>query len=141
MFVLNTQTGAITMHAGDTGSIKVHATRQTGDDWTSADRMVYTIVNANGMVVLKRYYRLDTSLGNGRILVQFHNDDTDDLAPGNYSAERRYVVNPRWEGTVPTGDVTDALAEGIGQIVDGDVVRVPSNGQTALTIQRVYGEV
>ena len=129
------------MHAGDTGSIKVHATRQTGDDWTSADRMVYTIVNANGMVVLKRYYRLDTSLGNGRVLVQFRNDDTDDLAPGNYSAERRYVVNPRWEGTVPTGDVTDALAEGIGQIVDGDVVRVPANGQTGLTIQRVYGEV
>lgn len=141
MFSLNTQTGAITMHAGDTGSIKVHATRQTGDAWTSADRMIYTIVNANGMVVLKRYYRLDTSLGNGRVLVQFHNDDTDDLAQGNYSAERRYVVNPRWEGTVPTGDVTDALAEGIGQIVDGDVVRVPANGQTALTIQRVYGEV
>lgn len=141
MFTLNRQTGAITMHAGDTGSFKVHATRQTGEAWTAADRMVYTVVDTAGIVVLKRYYRLDTSLGNGRALVQFHNDDTDDLAVGNYTAERRYVVNPRWDGTAPTGDVTDALAEGIAQIIDGDVVRVPANGQPPLTIQRVYGEV
>jgi len=141
MFTLNTETKAITMHAGDTGSFKIHATRKTGDAWTSADRMVYTVANSNGVVVLKRYYRLDTSLGNGCVLVQFHNDDTDGLAAGNYTAERRYVVNPRWDGTAPTGDVTDALAEGIAQIVEGDVVRVPANGQTPLTMQRVYGEV
>jgi hypothetical protein len=141
MFDPNKETGNITMHAGDTGSYTVYATRESGTAWTADDRMVFTVANASGVVMLQRYYRLDTSLGNGKVLIEFHNGDTDEWPAGNYTAERRYVVNPRWDGTVPTGNVTDALAEGIAHIIDGDTVRTPKWAQTTITINRVYGEV
>ena len=141
MFELDTETRNISMHAGDTGAYKVHAVRSTGDPWTANDRMIFTVLNAAGTVVLQRYYRLDTALGNGYCLIQFHNDDTDEWTPGNYSTERRYVINPRWSGEVPTGDVTNALAVE-SAIIEGDVVRVPKEtGQNIISILRVYGEV
>ena len=139
--VVNETTGAIMMNAGDTGAIKVHAERESGTAWTSADRMLFTVLNSAGTAVIQRYYRLDTTLGNGYALIQFHNDDTDELAPGQYRMERRYIVNPYWDGTAPTGDVTDALAEGVARIIEGDIVRIPANGQTTLTINSAYGEV
>lgn len=134
------ENGNLTLHAGDTYSYKVHATRKTGAAWTSADRMLFTIVNASGAVMLQRYYRLDTSLGNGYSLIQFHNSDTDTWAPGQYSMERRYIINPRWTGDAPTGNVTDALTSE-SKIDEGDVVRTPITAQRTVTINRVYGEV
>ena len=142
MFKINATTGAVTMHAGDTGSFKVHATRETGDEWSSDDRMMLTVTSPSGQVVIQRYYRLDTELGDGYALIQFHNDDTDGFGAGVYSMERRYIIGPSWDGTAPTGDVTDALAEGVAHIVNGAVVRTPKGtGQTTLEILRVYGEV
>lgn len=141
-FNVNPTTGNVRMHAGDTGSFKVHATRATGVEWTAADRMLLTITSPSGEVVLQRYYRLDTSLGNGWARIQFNNDDTDGWGAGGYTMERRYIVAPRWDGEAPTGDVTDALAEGIARIVEGDVVRTPeATGQSGLEISKVYGEV
>ena len=142
MFEINSTTGAVTMHAGDTGAYKVHATRETGTAWTEDDRMLLTVTSPSGQVVIQRYYRLDTSLGNGYARIQFANDDTDKFGAGVYSMERRYFVSPNWDGTAPTGDVTDALAEGVAHIVNGAVVRTPKGtGQTTLEILRVYGEV
>ena len=142
MFEINSATGAVTMHAGDTGAYKVHATRETGTAWTADDRMLLTVTSPSGQVVIQRYYRLDTTLGNGYARIQFANDDTDQFGAGVYSMERRYFVSPSWDGTAPTGDVTDALAEGVAHLVSGAVVRTPkSTGQTTLEILRVYGEV
>lgn len=147
MFKPNETTGAIEMHAGDTGAIRIEAELETGDPWTSADRMKFSVESSAGVVMLERYYRLDTAAGNGVAIIMFHNDDTDGWAPGIYQTQWRYYVNPRWDGTAPTGDVTDALAEGVARIIEGDVVRIPEadeaggyvGGQSTLTIRRVYG--
>ena len=148
MFNVDEQTGAISLHAGDTGAVRLEAELETGEAWTAADRMKFSVESASGEVVLERYYRLDTALGNGIVLIMFHNDDTDGWAPGTYQTQWRYYVNPYWDGEAPTGDVTDALAEGVARIIEGDVVRIPEadeedgyiSGQSTLTIRRTYGK-
>lgn len=131
--------GNITMHRGDTGAVTVRGRRKTGKAWTENDRMLFTVRNGSGEIVLQRLYRLDTELGNGRAVIQFHNNDTDQLENGTYNAERRYFVNPRWEGTAPEGNCVNALTAD-AKIVEGDVVRVPETGQFTITLQDVYGE-
>ena len=130
----------ITMHAGDTGAFKVHATRKSGDDWTEDDRMLFTIKKADGTKVLQRFYRLDDDegLGNGVVEIQFHNNDTDEWEPGQYSMERRYDINPRWDGTPPEGMCVNALTAGVSMI-EGDVVRTVVQG--TLTIHGVLGKI
>ncbi len=140
MFTWDPETGDVTMHRGDTGAYKGHASRKSGKPWTSDDRMLFTIRNAEGEVVLQRFYRLDTDLGNGIVEIQFHNNDTDSWKNGSYDTERRYIVNPRWEGTAPDGDCVNALTAD-ARIVDGDVVRVPAKGQGTVTLGDIYGEV
>lgn len=145
MFIPDMNNGAITMHQGDTGSYKVKATRASGVPWTANDRMILTIGDRENPVI-QRFYRLDNddTLGNGVVLIEFHNDDTDKIPTGNYPLERRYVVNPVWEldegVEIPTEKVCNALTAG-ARIVDGHIVRITSKGQTNMTIQYVYGEV
>ena len=140
MFNVNTETGAITMHAGDTGAFKVRAARKSGEPWTEDDRMLFTVKNASGEIVIQRFYRLDDDegLGNGVVEIQFHNNDTDKLAPGSYTTERRYDVNPYWDGTPPEGMCVDALTAGV-RMIEGNVVRTVFQG--ALTIQGVLGDI
>lgn len=134
------ENGNITMHRGDTGAYKVRATRSSGEEWTGDDRMLYTVRDAEGTIVLQRFYRLDTELGNGVCEIQIHNNDTDTWKNGVYNTERRYIVAPRWTGEPPEGDCVDALTAGV-RIVDGDVVRVPATGQGTMTLNDIYGEV
>lgn len=140
MFDVDTSNGSITMHRGDTGAFKVHATRSSGEDWTSDDRMLFTIRNMTGEIVLQRFYRLDDDegLGNGVVEIQFHNNDTDTWADGQYNMERRYVVHPYWDGTAPEGMCVNALTAGV-RMIEGDCVRTVI--QTTLSISGIYGEV
>lgn len=138
MFNCDLEDMTITMHRGDTGAFKVAATRESGSSWTSADRALFTVRKADGTVMLQRFYRLDTALGNGVIEVQFHNNDTDTWDNGSYDTELRYIVNPYWSGTAPVADVTDALQVD-DAIVDGDVVRTVI--QSTMKIDDIYGEV
>lgn len=142
MFYIDHETGNIEMHVGDTGAFKTHGIRATGAPWTDADRMVFTVRNGSGTVMLKRYYKLTTALGNGVAEIQLHNSDTDTWPAGTYNTERRYVVNARWsdDGTAPVEAVVDALEPG-NKITDGDVVRVPDNGHATMTLFAIYGEV
>ena len=111
MFDVNYDTGAITMNVGDTGSFEVEAVRDDSELWTENDRAVFTIRNASGETVVERIYTLDNDdTGNGVLLIEFHNGDTDQLEPGSYTWELRFVVNPYYDG---------------GTIVDGDIVQTP----------------
>ena len=139
MFTVGTD-GSITMHRGDTGAVWVRAVRSDEEPWTEYDRMIFTVRNQAGEIVLQRFYRLDTDAGDGICLIQFHNNDTDSWDNGTYNTERRYVINPIWSGTAPTSDVVNALTAGV-RIIEGDTVRVPDNGQSTLTISDIYGEV
>ena len=141
MFKVDLETMAITMHSGDTGSFKIGATRQSGNEWTSADRMLFTVENGQGEVVLQRIYRLDDQydLGNGKVLVEFHNDDTDQWEAGTYSTELRFDVSPIWDGTAPTARCVDALSPGTPKMVEGSIVRTTI--QSTLTISGVLGDI
>ena len=142
MFNVDKDTGDITMHRGDTGSFKVRCVRQSGEDWTSDDRMLWTVRNSGGEIVMQRFYRLDDQwdLGDGVVLIEFHNEDTDKLPSGIYNVERRYIIDPVWDGTAPTGRCVDALDQDAA-IVDGSVVRLPATGTSTLTINDIIGEV
>ena len=134
------EAGNVTMHQGDTGAYKVHATRQTGEEWTADDRLLFTIRNAAGDIVIQRIYRLDDDdgLGNGVVEIQFHNSDTDSLPNGTYQVERRYNVHPYWDGTPPEGMCVDALTAD-ARMIEGDCVRTVFQGN--LTISDVYGDI
>jgi len=141
MINVNLDTMAITMHQGDTGSFKIGATRESGDEWTSADRMLFTVRNGQGEVVMQRIYRLDDQfdLGNGKVLVEFHNDDTDTWDAGTYSTELRFDVSPIWDGTAPTARCVDALSPGTPKMIEGSIVRTTI--QSTLTISGILGEI
>jgi len=134
------ESGNVTMHQGDTGAYKVHATRQTGEAWTADDRLLFTIRNAAGDIVIQRIYRLDDDdgLGNGVVEIQFHNSDTDSLPNGTYQVERRYNIHPYWDGTPPEGMCVDALTAD-ARMIEGDCVRTVFQGN--LTISDVYGDI
>ena len=142
MFSVDLEKGDITMHRGDTGAFKVHASRGSGEAWTEDDRMIFTVKNGQGEIVLQRFYRLDDQwdLGDGVVQIEMHNDDTDKWENGEYATERRYVISPVWEGTAPTSRVANALTAN-ARIVEGSIVRVPATGQASLKINDIYGEV
>ena len=139
-FAVNEKGTSITMHAGDTGAFKIHATRTSGEDWTEDDRMLFTVKAPDGTIKLQRFYRLDDDdgLGNGVVEIQFHNNDTDEWEVGQYSMERRYDINARWDGTAPEGMCVNALTAGV-RMIEGDVVRTVVQG--SLTINGVIGKI
>ena len=139
-FQVDFETGDIKMNRGDTGSFWVHASRKSEEQWTEDDRMLFTIRNGQGEIVLQRFYRLDDQWGQGDgfVLIEFHNDDTDTWETGQYTVERRYNVAPRWNGTAPAGRCVNALTAGV-RMIEGDIVRTVTQSQ--LTIDNILGEV
>jgi hypothetical protein len=139
-FQVDYETGDIKMNAGDTGSFKVHASRKNGEDWPSDSRMLFTVKNQQGEILMQRIYRLDDQwgLGDGVVLIEFHNSDTDTWPVGTYQMERRYNVNPIWEGTPSDARCVDALTSS-ARMVEGVPVRTVFQG--TLNIEDIYGEV
>ena len=139
-FVFDKDTGNVRMYAGDTGSYKLHVTRDSGESWTEDARLLYTITGASG-IVIQRIYRLDDQydLGDGWILVEFHNDDTDELDPGDYTIEGRANVDPVWDGTPSSARCVDALASGAAHMIEGVPVRTLF--KCTLTINSVDGRI
>lgn len=140
-FLFNKETGDIRMNAGDTGSFWVKCSRKSGESWPETARMLYTVKNGQGEIVLQRIYRPDDQwgLGDGMMLIEFHNDDTDDWTPGSYTTERRYNVAPIWEGTPSGARCVDALAPGAARMVEGVPVRTVFKG--TLTIENTDGRI
>ena len=134
MFNVDETTGAIRMHSGDTGAFVAAAHRTDGVEFTEYDRAVYTIRNTAGVIVLQRVYALNTELGNGNVLVEFHNADTDSWPVGTYFTEMRYVINPYYSDDNVIPD-------------DGDIVRTPNetedslDAHSTLDILEVYARI
>lgn len=141
-FQVDLETMDIKMNRGDTGSFKVGSSRESGTAWTEDDRMLFTVKNAQGEIMIQRIYRLDDQygLGNGKVLIEFHNNDTDTWDPGQYSTELRFDVAPIWDGTpVPTERCVDALMPGVPKMIEGPVVRTVI--QSSLMIEGVLGDI
>ena len=139
-FHVDLNTMDVKMHRGDTGAFFVGATRASETAWTSDDRMLFTVKNATGDVVMQRFYRLDDqwSVGDGIVLIEFHNSDTDTWGNGQYSMELRFDIDPVWNGPAPVGRCVDALTAGV-RMVEGSTVRTVIH--STLTIDDIYGEI
>ena len=136
-FQFDRETGDISMNAGDTGSFWLHCARESGEDWPATARMLYTIRNGQGEIVMQRIYRMDDQWGQGDGIV---NDDTDGWDLGTYNVERRYDLTPIWDGTPSTARCVDQLGPGEHAVmIEGDVVRTVYNG--TLTIDGVLGTI
>ena len=139
-FSFDKKTGNISMNAGDTGSFKVHCSRKSGAEWPSTARMLFTVKNQSDEIVIQRIYRMDDqySLGDGTVLIEFHNADTDQLPAGDYSMERRYNVTPIWDGTPSTARCVDYLTSS-AKMVEGATIRTVFRG--TLHIDDVQGRI
>jgi len=139
-FIHDIETGNIRMNQGDTGSFKVKCSRSSGESWPDTARMLYTITNGTGEIVMQRIYRLDDQwgLGDGVVLIEFHNDDTDQWPAGDYLTERRYDLTPIWDGTPSTARCVNALAGG-AKMIEGVPVRTVFQG--SLHIDGVSGRI
>ena len=142
MFQVDYGSGAIEMHRGDTGVVRIGATRNSGADWTANDRMLFTVKSGNE-IIMQRIYRLDdTDIGNGKAIIQFHNNDTDTWEPGDYPYECRYLINPTWDGDpddpIPSGNCTNGLTAS-RHPNEGDCIRTKI--QSTISIRDIYGEV
>ena len=141
-FVFDVETGNLTLYAGDTGSYAARVTRTGGEPWPETARLLYTVKNSAGDIVMQRLYRLDDQwdLGDGVILVEFHNDDTDTWSAGMYSTEIRVDLAPVWEGTPSEARCVNQLGPGAAAVmVEGIPVRTLFKG--TLTINSVDGRI
>lgn len=109
----------IIMSRGDTGSVDIRA---TGCDFAAADRALFTVKNKDGGIVKQGAYPIQ----DGVFTVHFLNEETDCLAPGEYSYDVRYVVSPYYDGS--------------GNIVNGDQVITPKKPMK-LYLLPVVGEI
>ena len=122
MFVVDQETKKITMHRGDTGSITFTVTGYDFSDVTC--KALFSLKKAkSGEVVKDEVYSIGSS---GQFTVEFSNEDTDYLAPGNYEYDVRVVINPTLDGN--------------GKITSGDVVRTPYD-PIPVEIRRTVGEI
>jgi len=119
MFNVNEFT--ITLSRGDTGALKI--TASTDYTFAAEDRALFSIKNAIGEIVKQSAFALDA---NKSFIVTFFNADTDDLNPGAYSWDVRYIINPYYDDS--------------GNIIDGDQVITPKQPME-LQLLQVVGEV
>jgi len=139
--IFDPTTGNFDMHAGDTGSGIFTIARESGDPFPDTARMLWTVTSPQGVIVMQRLYRLDDQydLGDGAVLIEFHNDDTDNWGAGDYTTEIRVDIEPVWDGTPSTARCVDALAEGAARMIEGVPVKTLFHGN--LKIRAVQGGI
>lgn len=111
----------ISLSKGDTGAIKFKA--NTSYTFAAEDRALFSIKNAVGEVVKQSAFELDNEKS---FIVTFFNADTDNLNPGAYLWDVRYIINPYYDSQ--------------GRIIDGDQVITPKQPME-LQLLQVVGEV
>lgn len=120
MFYVDEDTKQITMHRGDTGSMKITF---TGYDFSN--------VNAYALFTLKQGTTEVKSeahqIVNNQITIDFANADTDWVTPGTFEYDVRVIIDPVFdqESGLPT---------------DGTVVRTPED-PIPVTIKRTVGQI
>ena len=136
----NAKASVISLFSGDTGSFVIQAARQSGEPWTEHDRMQLTIKRGDD-IMLQRWYRLDDQwdIGDGAMLIEFHNEDTDEWPAATYQMERRYSVNPSWKtGVAPAGRCVNAIGSG-NEMISGEIVDTVIQG--TFTVRQIYGKI
>lgn len=90
MFLVDDETGKITLHSGDTGSVTYEFEGITDESQTV---VLWTMKNRSGVIVKEHL----ANISNGAVQIDFLNEDTDDLAAGNYTYDVRVVYKPIYD--------------------------------------------
>jgi hypothetical protein len=115
----------IELSRGDTGALTVTANATLeGEPYTFGenDRALFSIKSGNGEIIMQKI----CPMVDNAFTVQFLNSDTDSLAPGSYSWDVRYVINPYYDDS--------------GKMVNGDQVITP-RAPMSLNLLTVVGDV
>lgn len=115
----------ITLSRGDTGALRIIATATLHDEpftFGQDDRALFSIKNAIGEIIKEKIAEMENNV----FTVYFLNSDTDDLAPGEYSWDVRYIIHPYYDAS--------------GRIVNGDQVITP-NTPMQMSLLTVVGDV
>ena len=121
----------IALSRGDTGALRILANatrRDTGEPFTFGenDRAVFSIKAGNGQIFMQK----ECPMENNSFVIVFQNDDTDNLAPGGYTWDVRYVINPYYDTDDPA----------TRKIIDGDQVITPKLPMN-MTLLTVVGDI
>ena len=115
----------IELSRGDTGAltVKANATLE-GEPYVfgANDRALFSIKSGNGEIIMQKV----CPMVNNAFTVQFLNADTDSLAPGSYSWDVRYVINPYYDDS--------------GRMINGNQVITP-RAPMSLNLLTVVGDV
>jgi hypothetical protein len=115
----------IELSRGDTGAltVKANATLE-GEPYVfgANDRALFSIKSGNGEIIMQKV----CPMVDNAFTVQFLNADTDSLAPGSYSWDVRYVINPYYDDS--------------GRMINGDQVITP-RAPMSLNLLTVVGDV
>lgn len=115
----------IELSRGDTGALTVTANATLeGEPYVFGenDRALFSIKSGNGEIIMQKV----CPMVNNAFTVQFLNADTDSLAPGSYSWDVRYVINPYYDDS--------------GKMINGDQVITP-RAPMSLNLLTVVGDV
>lgn len=115
----------IELSRGDTGALTVTANATLeGEPYVfgTNDRALFSIKSGNGEIIMQKI----CPMVDNAFTVQFLNSDTDSLAPGSYSWDVRYVINPYYDDS--------------GKMVNGDQVITP-RAPMSLNLLTVVGDV
>lgn len=106
MFKLEADGRTISMHRGNTGTVRI---KLTGYSFGTNDRVYFCMAHPNGTPVKEAICQVDA---NGYIEVPFVNTDTDYLSPGSYPYGVTAATDPVYES---------------GKIVNGSGVCTPED--------------
>ena len=115
----------INISRGDTGALRVNAKATLdGELFTFGenDRALFSVKAGNGEIILQKV----CAMTDNSFVVYFLNGDTENLAPGSYSWDVRYVINPYFDDE--------------GHLVNGDQIITP-RAPMALNLLTVVGDV
>lgn len=115
----------IELSRGDTGALTVKANATLEGEpyiFGENDRALFSIKSGNGEIIMQKV----CPMVNNAFTVQFLNADTDSLAPGSYSWDVRYIINPYYDDS--------------GKMINGDQVITP-RAPMSLNLLTVVGDV
>ena len=115
----------IELSRGDTGALTVTANATLDGEpyvFGTNDRALFSIKSGNGEIIMQKV----CPMVNNAFTVQFLNADTDSLAPGSYSWDVRYIINPYYDDS--------------GKMINGDQVITP-RAPMSLNLLTVVGDV
>lgn len=119
MFIVDEETGRITLHRGDTGTITITF---TGYDLNNVNAYALFTAKSGGVETKKECQKIQDN----EITVSFTNEDTEALAPGAYEYDVRVIIDPEFDEA--------------GFPVTGPCVYTPKD-PINLTIRRTVGQV